>query len=337
MSIVTSFFSTAKDLPHFWDEISDCYFQTREFLTHVEVYNPCNQRYYLLTEDEKPVAGACVYTIAIDLLTFINVKSPVKMQVIGISATISPPGIFGKSEYITVLLKEIFQKEKGLILGMNLLPQIDCGPAIVMRTMPTIQLTHNFSTWQEYEDALRSDYRRRLTKVTGTFKDIETRKGNCSRFDAAFHDLYLEILKRTNTPLETLSLDFFRNLPDSFLLTSYHYQADILAWHITKTDGHVLYFFFGGTNYQLNEQYNAYFNNLIGILKEAIDLGCSMIEYGQTAEIPKTRLGGIPLELNLFLYHRNKALNILLGIMKNVLQYRRKIPVVHVFKSLDPN
>lgn len=325
--------STANNLPDDWDDLATCYFQTKIFFIYLECYNPCNQRYYLLFEENQLRAGACVYTLKINLLTFAQIKSLLTMQVIGIPATISPPGMMGEAGYTKALLEHIYDQEKGLMLGMNLSPLIDCGPAVVMRTMPTIQLNLNFSTWQEYKDSLRADYRRKLMKTSSLFKDVETRKGNCSRFDETYYDLYIQILKRTSTPLETLSPAFFRNLPDDFLLTSYHYKEDILAWHITKPDGHVLYFFFGGTNYGLNDQFGAYFNNLQGIVREAINKGCSVVEFGQTAEIPKIRLGGVPVELNLFLFHRNKAINTLLRLIKNVLKYRRRIPVAHVFKS----
>ncbi len=328
--------ATANDLPGNWDELADCYFQTKEFFAYTERYNPCNQRYYLLFEANQLKAGACVYSLTINLLTFIKVKSPIEMQVIGIPATISPPGIIGEPRRMRVLLEHIFKEERSLILGMNLSPQFDCGSAVVMRSMPTIQLHTCFTNWQEYKDALRTNYRHKLIKISAMFKDVETRKGNCSRFDQAYYDLYVQILKRTNTPLETLSLEFFKNLPDGFLLTSYHCNEEILAWHITKPDRHVLYFFFGGTNYDLNERFSAYFNNLQGIVKEAISKGFSLVELGQTAEIPKTRLGGVPVELSLFLFHRNRAVNIFLKLIRNALKYRRKIPVAHVFKSPLP-
>ena len=40
--------------------------------------------------------------------------------------------------------------------------------------------------------------------------------------------------------------------------------------HITLKDEDVMYFFFGGTDYASNRKYNSYFNNIAGILKEAM-------------------------------------------------------------------
>ena len=90
MTFISTKILTALDLPNEWDLMSNCHFQKKEFFQYTEKYNPCNQRYYLLFNNNQLVAGACVYTLSIDLLTFINVRSPVKMQVVGIPATVAP-------------------------------------------------------------------------------------------------------------------------------------------------------------------------------------------------------------------------------------------------------
>ncbi|MBK6538671.1 MAG: hypothetical protein IPG09_13140 [Ignavibacteria bacterium] len=41
--------SSTEDLNSKWDSLADCYFQKKEFLTHIHKYNPCCQRYYELT------------------------------------------------------------------------------------------------------------------------------------------------------------------------------------------------------------------------------------------------------------------------------------------------
>ncbi len=323
----------AADLPDAWDTLADCYFQKIVFFKYTEKYNACDQRYYLLYDDDIIVAGACVYTITLDLLTFLQVKSPMKMQIVGIPATVSPKGIIGDDKSIELLLKEIFKVERGLLVGMNLEPELDCTPAIAIKTMPTIILKHQLKNKNEYPSALRTDYRRRLKKVESKFNGVEITKADCSIFDEELYNLYEQIYDRSKSKMEKLSLPFFKNLPDKFKLTVYSKNNQYLAWHITLKDNDVIYFFFGGTNYPLNKKYNSYFNNIAGLVKVAYDdTECKVIELGQTAEIPKTRLGGKVYSLNLFLYHRNQVIKFLLSVFKPLLQYNRKIPETHVFK-----
>jgi hypothetical protein len=322
----------ASDLPKEWDLLAKCYFQKKEFFLYTEKYNPSKQRYYTLYNKNRLIAGACVYTLTIDLLTFINVRSPVKMQVVGIPATVAPAGIIGDTGAMKILLKKIFKTEKGLIVGMNISPVLNCEPAVSMRTMPTIVMNHNFADWEECIGSLRSDYRRRMNKIFSGFQGIKTQIIDCSGFDEKLYDLYLQIYDRSKSKLEKLSLEFFKNLPENYRLTTYSLNNSIISWHITLQDDGVLYFFFGGTDYQYNRKYNSYFNNIAGILKEAINRGYKTIDFGQTAEIPKTRLGGKVIELNLFVYHRNLIVKKLLYFSGKLLQYNRKIPETHVFK-----
>jgi len=337
MTCLSTKISAASDLPNEWDSLTNCYFQKKEFFQYTEKYNPCKQRYHLLFRQNRLVAGACVYTLTIDLLTFINIRSPVRMQVVGIPATVSPAGIVGDTDAIRNLLQEIFKTEKGLIVGMNMPPGLDCSPAVTMRTMPAIVMDNHFRDRNEWSNSLRSTYRRRMNKIFSGFEGIKTETTGCSRFNEKLYELYLQIYARSKSKLEKLSLDFFRNLPDNYRLTTYSSGERVISWHITVNDNGVMYFFFGGTDYSVNGQYNAYFNNIAGILEEAIEQQCSTIDFGQTAEIPKTRLGGKVRELNLFVYHRNAIINKFLSVSRNLLQYNRKIPETHVFKiALQP-
>ena len=78
-----------------WNDFSKSYFQTKEFLQHAEKYNPCEQRYYECYKGNEFIGGAIMYSIRLDLLTFIKVKSPIKMNIVEIPASVSSPGFFG--------------------------------------------------------------------------------------------------------------------------------------------------------------------------------------------------------------------------------------------------
>ena len=215
---------------------------------------------------------------------------------------------------------------------MNISPELNCEPAVSMRTMPTIVMNHNFADWEEWSNSLRSTYRRRMNIIFSGFNGIKTQTSDCFSFDEKLYDLYLQIFKKSKSKLEKLSLEFFKNLPENYRLTTYSLNSRVISWHITLKDDGVLYFFFGGTDYALNRKFNSYFNNIAGILKEAISQRYKTIDFGQTAEIPKTRLGGKVLELNLFVYHRNLIINKLLSYSRKLLQYNREVPETHVFK-----
>lgn len=328
-------YQSAQELPPAWDDLAQVYFQKRAFLAHADQYNPCRQRYYLAFDGKKVQAAAVVYTLAIDLFTFSNIPSPVRMSVIGLPASISPPGIFGEGEGIGYLIKHLLQVERGLILGLNLPPETDTHRGLKMRMLPTVELAHSFHDWETYLDGLRSPYRRRCCQILERSTGLQIQQSSCQSFSQQHYELYLQVLKRSSTCLETLRQGYFENLPDNFYLTTYYKEGEMLCWHINcrDEDQDRLYFFFGGNNYRFNHIYETYFNNLLGVLREAIEEGYSHIDFGQTAEIPKMRLGGQIVPKALFIYHRNTFFLYLLKQLKRFLEYRRVLPAHRVFKQ----
>jgi hypothetical protein len=324
---------SAKELSDEWDILADNYFKKREFLEHTEKYNPCQQHYYELTVDNTFRAGAIVYKRAVSYLTRrLGFESPYKWFIIGVPASVSGSGLIGEEKYIKLLLKKIFQIEKGLILAVNLEPDFQLDPVVTVASLPTIVLSHDFKTWQDYINALRSKYRRRLNRIISSIEDLSVETSSCARYNEKTHALYLNIMDRTKIKLETLSLSFFQNLPDRFKLTTYSLNGRVLTWHINVLDDDVLYFLFGGIDYELNKQYNAYFLNLSGVIKESIEWGYDRIDLGQTAEIAKTRMGGVPSDRNLFIYHRKGWIRGIFQFGKKYIDLKRDFPIANVFK-----
>ena len=325
--------SKALDLPEKWDELAVDYFQTRDFLDHTEKYNPCNQRYYILFQDCVFRAGSIVYTLRLDLFTYLPVSSPFRMNISGIPCSVSSGGLVGDFKLFSGLINYIKSQEKGLFLILNL----DADPLIsdiaIGRTLPTIILANKFNSWEGYLQSLRANYRRWVIRLSRPFSGISEKQGSCLQFDDKMYLQYLEVLKRSKGKLETLSQRFFQNLPLNFNLTAYYNQEKLLGWYISVIYKEKYCFFLGGIDYALNKQFNTYFNILFGVLKEGIVKKAKIIDLGQTAEIPKIRLGGKVNEKFMLGYHSNFLLRNLLKARKGMLEYTVTVPEAHVFKK----
>lgn len=313
-----------------WDNLSSCYFQKKEFLSLLHKYNPCDQRYYELYVNDRLVAGTVVYTLRLDLLTFAKFKLPFKVQVIGIPASVSTIPIIGDhSEYF---ISELLKIEKGLVLGLNFSFDFYNEKVVNMRTLPTIVLKKIFNDFEEYFQAIRYNYRRRLSNIQKKFINVNSISTHCSSFTSDHYLLYLEIMNRTKTKLEVLSFELFKNLPNKFVLTTHYHKDTMLSWHICCVDNKTMYFFFGGMNYLHRDTFHSYHNNLISILKEYFNSDCNSIDFGQTAERAKMCLGGELEERRMFLYHKNSVIFFLLRLFRKIITYSSKTESAHVFK-----
>ena len=76
--------NNALSIPNEWNILASCYYQRKKFLLHTQNWNPCNQRYYLAFENNHLIAGAVVYTLKLDLLTYAKMTLPIKMKITGV-------------------------------------------------------------------------------------------------------------------------------------------------------------------------------------------------------------------------------------------------------------
>jgi hypothetical protein len=326
----------AVELSVTWDNTIIAYFQSREFLEYSEKYNPCNQRYYELYIDNEWRAGAVVYTAKVDLFTFTNIPSPIKVNFIGLPVSVSSPGLIGSQEDQYILVREILRLERGLIVGVNVDSSFQLSDINIMNYPPSVMLIHDFNTWDDYMAELRSDYRRRIGKYLKKFQnqDIKSHELNCSEMTEEMYQLYLDIHNKAKEKIEKLSYEYFKNLPSNiFRLKVYKYRQAILVWHIYVTDKDTLIYFFGGLNYELNDQFNSYFNNLAEILREAINKNYKQIDFGQTAEIAKLKLGGHLATKKMFGYHNSFVVRKTLGFASKIIEYKLNVPEFRVFKN----
>ncbi|HAQ37709.1 MAG TPA: hypothetical protein DCQ58_04295, partial [Saprospirales bacterium] len=320
-----SYIKSAAQLPEAWDQLANSYFQQRSFLFHAEKFNPCKQRYYACFEMGQLAAGAVVYTLGLSLLTFLKVKSQVKMHIVGIPCSVSSPGIFGKPEAVAWLKKYISANEKGMVLFLNLPEKTKDFKGASGKTLPTIVFQNRFGSWENYLSQLRYPYRRRLNQILKNGNGLTLERTDCSVFDEEMYRQYLQVFQKSNEKLELLSWDFFRHLPGEFILTACRQDGQLIGWNISVKWEKTFYFFLGGIDYQSNKKFGTYFFLLIKLLKDGIESGAEEIDLGQTAEIPKMRLGGVPVERYMEATHHWMVVGKILKWAGPLLEYKANV------------
>lgn len=315
-----------------WDKLTESYFQKTDFLRHAEKYNKCHQRYYLLYNQDELKACAVMYSLRLDIFTYLKIKSPLKMNIVGIPSSVSASGIFGEEKYIKHLIKYIYSNEKGFILTLNLKSKLETNIASG-KTLPTIIFKKEFSEYREYTKAIRHGYRRRLNKINKHIEGLKLTKHECNVFTEEMYKQYLNVYKKSNAKLEILSLEFFKNLPKNFILTTCSYKKLLIGWSIATEDNDKYYFFLGGIDYKYNSKYNTYLRLLSDIVQSGIKYKAKTIDMGQTAETPKLRMGGKVETLYMEAFHSNKILNSLLKRFSKLLEYKTQLETPKVFKE----
>ena len=170
-----------------------------KLLSLLEKVNPCNQ-YYEISEDSLIIS----YDLKLNLFNFKNILPlRTKVQIIGLPISLSQRGYFGNLNKAI----EIIKQRKGLKIILNADREIIKGA----RTLSTFVFENDFETFDDYLNKLRSSYRRRINKALRYRNSLNIGKIQNNNFSNAHYKLYLSIMTRTDNPLETLPIDFFRS------------------------------------------------------------------------------------------------------------------------------
>jgi len=259
------------------------------------------------------------------------------------------------------------------------------------RTLPASVFDNTFETFEEYLMAIRSPYRRRINKALDRAKALKWEKIKSCDFDDRMYALYLNVLGRSKYPLETLSLQFFKefdgeihvlyqgNEPLAFVLVKWDvstrknefiekenlfrinqyelqypnnsrvanqyelqypdnscvanqcelkYSDNLYTMRQKK-----LFFVFGGMNYDFRDKYDLYYNMLLKILEFGIVGNASVIDFGQTAEGSKGRIGCHLIDKYMMFFSGNIVVNILARAFSGFLEYIPPKENYHIWKS----
>ena len=290
-------------------------------LNLLENINPCGQEYEITDN-----AIIISYSLKLNLFNFINIfPLSVRAQIIGLPISISEKGYWGDIDSVL----EIINQRKGLKILLNGDYKFQNGG----RTLSTFVFENKFTSFNEYLNSLRSSYRRRINRALNKRDKLEIVKIDRNKFNEKHYKLYLSIMDRTENPLETLSIDFFQKYDAEIYEFNDAYFLETVAFIQLKTIENKLCFLFGGFHKENNDIYDIYFNMLLKIVEIGIEKNIDTIEFGQTAEESKLKIGCREVPKYLYAHHSNPILNFIIQKLLPVFSYKPYNIKHHVFKE----
>ncbi len=267
------------------------------------------------------------YDLKINLLTFCKLYLPIKITIIGFPVSICEKGYQGDLDTIF----NDYKTKDGIFLFLNDNKTYTFEPDRSGRTLSNCVFDNKFKTFSEYLNSLRSSYRRRINIAIKKGNKLKIQKIKNTDFTDEIHNLYLNVLRNSKYPLETLNKNFFRLFESEI----YVWYADDkpIAFVQLKELGGSLNFIFGGMDYKYRNQYDLYFNMLIFILKKGIEKQCKVINFGQTAESAKMRIGCKMERRYMHIIAGNKVIDFILTKLIKYIEYREVKENLKVFKD----
>jgi predicted N-acyltransferase len=211
---------------------------------------------------------------------------------------------------------------------------------------------HNFSA---YITSLRHSYRRHILRSLHKVKCEEPVIIHSDEYDGnspritwvlsepgwmspqQYHHLYMKVMERTKTKLETLNEDFFTELfkdASHYQLLSLVERGNILSSALLVPHGDTLTFMLSGRENDKDE-YDSYFNLVYGIVALAIQCGCKKLKLGQTAYWVKQCVGGLPEQELIYFASRRPVIHRILKSLRNVIFPELTVKTVEIFHKTD--
>lgn len=264
-----------------------------ELLTVLETTNQCDQRYI-----KKEDLFIVLYKQKINLLNFKRLFPLwINATIVGLPISISEKGYFGDEKRVEEYLDSI----KGLTIVLN----AEKPFSVYGKTLSTFRFINHFQSFEEYLECLRSSYRRRVLLA------LKKREGLCIRkadFSEEHYKLYKSVLNRSSYPLESMPLEFFKTW-DSEIYEITDLEGVLLGFVQLKQIKDKLYFIFCGFEKENIKAYDIYMNMLIWIVEFGIKRGVGEIDFGQTSEETKLKLGCEEREKYLYVNHSNPIID----------------------------
>lgn len=325
-------YTSADELPEAWDDaVHDNIYLSRKFLAFMEKADDAKKTYYAVYDADRKVDTVfeTVERKGYNLAMFTRLNFKIKITMVYVPLSVTRPGIeYGKcfqeaADYI--------RKLPGYKIFLNL-PDMPMRGYAKGLTCPKCVLRVRWKTFDEYMNALRSNYRYRFRKALRRAAPLTLRYlESGEQFTDEMYKLYERVYDKSRIRVEKLSPAFFRG--DFFKIFVLEDATAVRGFVQLLANGSELVFEFVGLDYAVQSEYDTYLAMLLEIVRYAIEHGFETVDFGQTADDTKLKLGCEYTYLYAYLHHKNKVINAVCKKLAPKLEYRPLEEKFDVFKK----
>lgn len=325
---------SADELPAEWDNfVGDNCYMKRGFLQFIESIDNCSQKYQIFRNEKGEIDTVFMMYVRPDfnLFMFTPIKILLRTNFVYVPLSVTRPGIECHGKTIPNIISYL-KKNKGYTIFLNTAPSFELSGFIKAKTFPRCVLKLRWNTFEEYFDSLRSGYRHRYKKAIAKSKKLRFRMlEDNSQFSDTMYSLYEEVYNNSPYKIEKLSKPFFQG--SFFKIGVFEMGNEPVGFIQLVENESELIFEFVGFNHKLNKEYDIYISLLMKIVEYGINHRFQHIDFGQTADEAKLKLGCRYEPLFALIRHSNPIVHFLTRIFIGIIQYK---PLdenkFHVFK-----
>lgn len=321
-------------IPSGWEDLftGNKLFNSKIFLSHLfNTYSVTQSYYYSLSQSGVETAAS-----------FYRTKVPFRLIKLSFGAAVSVCGIpmvygsqagFGPEAKLEDIASQFDKAWNGfqMVVGLK-----ERGPDIPgwswKRYLITVSFYNKWQSFANYLNDMRSDYKKQIKASLKKWNKTEIILQSGREFSEKDYDLFIALHRSANDKNVPLSPEFFKNIPVPHIFIKGYHGDRMLGWALVLPEETELHLLYMGYDLASNLEYDTYVNLLVETIKYSIDNKYQCLKMGQTAELVKMRLGGMPHERYILVRHTNPVINEIIK-RTDIFNYRKHHPPMHVFKD----
>jgi hypothetical protein len=182
-----------------------------------------------------------------------------------------------------------------------------------------MQIPSGWKSREDYYNALNTKFRSKAKNAYHKSHDIIVKEFAAADIETYRNDfmiLYLSVIAKSPFQFGNLNAESFfqlkKNLGERFVVKGYFLKEKLVGFTTAFKFDSVLDANFVGIDYALNYEFAIYQRMLYDFVDYAILNQCKEIRFGRTAEEIKSSVGALPVQMSLFIKHKNYFTNLIL-------------------------
>lgn len=179
-------------------------------------------------------------------------------------------------------------------------------------SMPYAIFYNNYASFEEYLNCLTKYYRKSIKKSLSKLEELTIMEEQGNNFTKEHYLLYQAVADKSRYQGFYMSMDFFTKISLKHEYISFYRKNKIVGWVLLLPTGQRIYAPICGFDLKINKHYDIWRNLHVQTIKKAIINKYKTVDFGDTAEEGKIRLGCTLEPRYLLIKHENKLFNALL-------------------------
>ena len=190
---------------------------------------------------------------------------------------------------------------------------------IIIDANMVLKLDSEWKTFEDYLASMRTKFRTRAKKIIKDSNEIEIKnfsKNEIKLHEAKIDELYNSVIDNAYFKLGKLKAEVFIRLKEAlkekFIFTAYFLKGNLIGFKTCFVQKDNVEAFHVGFDYTYKKTHNIYQRMLYEYVDIAIKNKVTELRLGRTSETIKSAVGALPINMKLYVRHRNSISNTLL-------------------------